>query len=941
MIEGETKTVSDGWTGLVAGPARGDRVEDMAGSGRFGLEVDDDALPRSTQIGRFVLDRRLGAGGMGIVYAAFDPELDREVAIKLVRARLDDRHARAQTLGEAKALARLSHPNVVQIYEVGEHDGLVFLAMEYVHGVTLRSWMGEKPRSWSEVIATFLQCGAGLHAAHQAGLVHRDFKPENVMVGYDGRVRVLDFGIARAGGGLGEETAKAPEQGRETSSNGRHRFVGTPAYMSPEQHGGGPPDTRSDQFGFCVALWEALYGDRPYVGSSRAELGRAVIAGERREPPTSAAVPAWVRRVLERGLAVDSDARWPSMAELLRALDGESRRTARRIAIAVALVLISVIVVAALARRSPEVAPSVCAGGREQLAEIWDPARAQALRESFSADGGYRVDTWAWLERFFDDYADAWVEGYADACNAHQRGEESGAMLDLRMSCLGRRRAELAALIDALDGASPEVLTNATHGARTLAPLRRCSEREALTANFSPPARDDAAQIEALRDRLARAVAAAATGQIASGRTLAAEAAAEAERIGYRPVLAEALVLLGRLQEQLGEAGPAAESLRRAYWSAEAAGHHAVKAEAAALLVIVIGVRLARGEEIETWRALAEALIERTGGGELEATLAASLATLARHQGDLVAARKLYERALELQVEVHSRSHPTAVSVRSNLAALLSESGHRREALAHFEEALGALERTVGPRHPLVGHVLVNIGSTHFMLGDLELAAQAEERALGLYAEIDLQTPAVAAASNNLSNVHLARGDLAMARDELEVSLSIREGSLAIDHPELALVLNNIAVIDLEARALDRAERYFTSALWILEQRRGRDAPQLFYPLTGLGRLELLRGRPYTAMTLLERAVAVADTSLHDSARAEADFALAQALVGSGREHRRALQLARRARGLYEGGDPHRVDRREAIDAWLSEAQAGLATMRERDGDDARGPDPR
>lgn len=249
------------------------------------------------RIGRFVVEEPLGQGGMGVVYAAHDPDLDRRVAVKLLsRADADGFEARLRL--EAQAMARLSHPNVAVVHEVGSHEGRVFVAMELVDGVTLRAWADDHARSWREILDVYLQAGDGLVAAHEAGLVHRDFKPDNAMLGTDGRVRVLDFGLAssrRHEEGIDDrDTRIARDRLTETGT-----LLGTPAYMAPEQIDGGGVDTRSDQFAFCVALFEALYGVRPYSGRTVGELGEAIGAGHIAAPKRSVG-PAWLRRVLQR-----------------------------------------------------------------------------------------------------------------------------------------------------------------------------------------------------------------------------------------------------------------------------------------------------------------------------------------------------------------------------------------------------------------------------------------------------------------------------------------------------------------------------------------------------------------------------------------------------------------------------------------------------------------
>jgi predicted Ser/Thr protein kinase len=307
-------------------------AEETGPMGDMGEGLSDDGRDEPTSIGRFVVLRRLGAGGMGVVYAAYDNELDRRLAIKLVhRARAHGDH-RGRVRREAQAMARLSHPNVVQVYEVGEYEQQVFVAMEFVIGPTLAEWSKALPISrtrWQLVLDKYIDVGRGLAAAHAVRLVHRDFKPANAIVGNDGRVRVLDFGIARAaeagGSGRGVEPGVGAASLTRTSTP-----LGTPAYMSPEQLERGSVDARSDQFSFCVALYEALYGERPFAGTTMAALTAAVLSGEIRPAPARAEVPSWVREILVRGLATRPEARWASMTELLDALGRDPARLRRR-----------------------------------------------------------------------------------------------------------------------------------------------------------------------------------------------------------------------------------------------------------------------------------------------------------------------------------------------------------------------------------------------------------------------------------------------------------------------------------------------------------------------------------------------------------------------------------------------------------------------------------
>jgi predicted Ser/Thr protein kinase len=304
----------------------------------FGAGADE---PERVAVGRYEIDSRLGSGGMGVVYRAHDPDLDRPVAVKLLHGESsDDDKARARMLREARALAKLSHPNVITVYDVGTDAGQVFVAMELVAGRDLRRWLDEhRDAPWRQVLELFIAAGRGLAAAHEVALVHRDFKPENVLVGDDGRVRVLDFGLARVHrpveGPTAEDPPRAEMAARDISQlataalpNGLTEtgaLIGTPLYMAPELYAGKPADVRSDQFAFCASLYEGLYRQLPFGSRNLAAHVEAVRSGRVIEPTElegqGAAVPAGIWRVIARGLDPEPDARWGSIAALLAALE--------------------------------------------------------------------------------------------------------------------------------------------------------------------------------------------------------------------------------------------------------------------------------------------------------------------------------------------------------------------------------------------------------------------------------------------------------------------------------------------------------------------------------------------------------------------------------------------------------------------------------------------
>ncbi len=340
-----------------------------------------ESLPRGSAVGRYVVLEFIGSGGMGMVYAAYDPELDRKVALKLLRP---DRagaegEAALRLQREAQAIARLSDPHVVAVYDAGTFGDQVFVAMEFVEGRTLRQWLADGKRGWPEVLEVFVAAGHGLAAAHAAGLVHRDFKPDNVLLGTDGRVKVADFGLARPAGEVGGEVLPSSSG---SGSGGLlaspltewGAVMGTPAYMAPEQRRGAAADARSDQFSFCVALWEALYGQKPFAGQ------------ELREPPEGSGVPARLGPVLRRGLSASPEERFPGMKDLLDDLQHDPAVFRRRWLVAAALILGTAALFSGLgyfqARRA-----QLCGGAGEKLAGVWDADRKAAGLASFLRSG--------------------------------------------------------------------------------------------------------------------------------------------------------------------------------------------------------------------------------------------------------------------------------------------------------------------------------------------------------------------------------------------------------------------------------------------------------------------------------------------------------------------------------------------------------------------------
>jgi tRNA A-37 threonylcarbamoyl transferase component Bud32 len=421
-----------------------------------GLAAADASTPRDASatpagapgdiVGRYVIESTLGAGGMGVVYLARDPELGRHVAIKQLPPRASSWQAEARLLREAQAMARLAHPNVVAVYDVGLSERGPFVAMEYVDGTTLRAWCEARPRSPAEILAHYIAAGEGLEAAHRAGLVHRDFKPDNVLVDRHGRARVTDFGIAR-------HYDDDPDDGEARPGpvvvgvTAASRVVGTPGYMSPEQYRRAALDHRSDQFSFACALFEALAGRLPFAGVGDA-LRAAVQGGELRARELER-VPAWLRAVLSRALASDPAERYPSMAALVAALraDPTRRRRRRRIALAAALAVGlggGAVAVGAIGGDAASEPSAAACAAPSPMAAVWNPTRAAAVEAAV----GERERVWTDLDGTLDRYALDWTAAHVGACLAAARGELPSAEAATRGACLDERLAAFTAVVD-------------------------------------------------------------------------------------------------------------------------------------------------------------------------------------------------------------------------------------------------------------------------------------------------------------------------------------------------------------------------------------------------------------------------------------------------------------------------------------------------------------
>ncbi len=647
----------------------------------------EGGLVRGADVGRYVILGLVGRGGMGEVYAAYDPRLDRKIALKLLHetpGRGTSAHAaQERLLREAQSIARLSHRNVVVVHDVGAiddetHGVRVYLAMEFIEGQTLAGWLAAEPRSWRAICDVFAAAGEGLLAAHEAGLVHRDFKPQNVMVGQDGAVRVTDFGLA-------SDTSEVAE-GDTTMRNLAHSamqltadtialtgtgvLLGTPLYMAPEQFLARPTDARTDQFSFCVALYEALYGQRPFPSDSLQTLVGAVVSGRVQPPPQKTRVPAFVRKIILRGLELLPASRYPSMRELLTALRADPLRRRRTVAFGAAAALAAV-VAAVGAQRVTTRGQRMCQGAAGKLARIWelDPngARRTAVHDSVLGTGRpFAEETWTRVSALLDGYSRNWTGAYTDACEAtHVRGDQSAEVLDLRMSCLDGSRGAVRALTDLLSHADGAAVVGAVDAAHALPSIERCSDIAALRAVVPPPTNATSrARVAELQTRLAEAKVLADTGQWTEALRRIVPIVDGARAAGYEPLLAETLNDQAWLEIQLGSLAGAGKTQEEALRVALAAHRDDIAAEAATQLLGLGSNHLGRPQELGRWEHLAEALLERLGPGHdrIAAWFHQALGIIRHKQGDYRRAATELELALALKEKAFRRITPTSRS---------------------------------------------------------------------------------------------------------------------------------------------------------------------------------------------------------------------------------------------------------------------------------------
>lgn len=829
-------------------------------------------LKRGRTIGRYMVVQELGHGAMGTVYGAYDPELDRRVAIKVVRAEALELAGRTRFLREAQALAKLSHPNVVGIHDVGTLDDQVFIAMELVDGQTLRAWQRAAPRTLAEILDVYKQAGRGLHAAHVAGLVHRDFKPDNVLVGTDGRVRVADFGLARARDASDPDEPVRPHSGGALALTVTQKgaMLGTPAYMAPEQMRGDATTETTDQFSFCAALWEAIYGARPYNGATNDELLRNLEAGTLREPTSKRKVPGWLRPCLERGLSPRADERYASVGALLDELERIPAR-ARRHRWAAAIVLATAALGVTVHQLQPASAP-VCRVGIDELAGTWDDGRRSAVRSAFTAVDPSKATALTSTLDALDAYANRWVAARGEACAATRiRGEQSEALLDLRMACLDQRKRELRAVVDLLMHADASLVERGDETVQSLSDLASCANTQALRARTPPPAGImGPVLVNALHDQLAQARAIYDAGRYSDAMTRLEGLAAQVRVVRYAPLEAEVHYVRGLAQRRAGDYKGAVASQQDAIAAAVHGAHDEVAALAAVALVGLEG-DANHDDKALTWAKLAQAWLARAGHAPAAAdNLQISLGNIYAAKGRLADARAAYQKALELREKELGPADPSLGQPLIGLAMVLVEELRHDEAITTYQRALALQEQSLGANHTDVGMTLTNLGVVHIRQQRWDEAHAASARALTIFQQaLGPDHYFTAAAQCSLAAVAVGRGELDAGIAAYRQGIGVGEKALGGDSPEVASQRVDLASALRKHGRAREALAEAEIALRVQEAVLGADSAHLAAALVVIGQARLDLSRTDAARSALERALALApnDPALVEEAR--------------------------------------------------------------------------
>jgi eukaryotic-like serine/threonine-protein kinase len=870
--------------------------------------VSASTLARGTAVHRYIILDRVGEGGMGVVYSAYDPSLDRRVALKFLSRQGAERHDvhERRLLREAQAMARLSHPNVAIVYEVGTFEGRLFLAMEFVDGVDLRAWLSDSTRSFVEILDVFRAAGRGLAAAHAAGIIHRDFKPENVLLDQHGRARVTDFGLSRASQDAkdtspesiassdetadGDGTADGDETALSSSPLTRPGgLLGTFSYMAPEQRRGRPADALSDQYSFCVALFEALHGERPFKDPV-AESGNATTASSPTTTPGRPAVPRWCRRALLRGLSESPEHRFPSMEALLVALSPHPMSRRRQFTIAASLSVLATVAVAygLFSDRAEAQAAPRCDLGAQRLGGVWDGSRKSHLREAFVRSGARGAEmTWRSFVEILDHRAGAWAGMHNEACAAtHVLGAQSPTVLDLRMECLDRRRLEMKALVDVYaEKPDAKSLDRAVSAAENLSTISACADVANLRA-VAPLPEDPAvrARISSIRQRLSRSLALYEAGRYEQGREYMESLKKEADAVGYGPLVGEAAHALAR---HLSLVAPAEAETVLFSAASQAVRVHDWELEAQILLTMLANYgRAGRIPESLMTARFAHLAVERANGDDvLRARLAMNTGSAVGNAGNQDESLRQLRLAEQLWRRALGGRSPRFAKALANTGNTLVNRGLTRMAMESLERALAIQRDILRPDHPDLAYSLDSLGQAYMNLGLLKKARETVMSALAIRTqELGPDAALTTYSVEQTANAEARLGNYKRAFELYGNLLATQRRVL--DPRDVFLANTYLSLGDAQRRAglVDEAERTLRTAIEHCARSGVPEYDTVGHALASLGQLHNRRGQHGEARRECQDAIRILSGTAgeHSSYLLPARECLAEALIAAG-----------------------------------------------------------
>ncbi len=739
------------------------------------------------RVGRFILGPLIGEGAMGKVFRAHDPDLGRDVALKALEPVEGGDAAIEALLGEARTLARLNHPNVVTVHECGVDHGRVYIAMEYVERGTLGDWLRRNPPGtpgrFERALDLAAQAAAGIEAAHAVGLVHRDLKPNNMLVDDAERLRVADFGLARS---LSHVSVEVTSSSEGSGDDGEHRTLaawtrpaGTPGYVAPEQLGGNPSDA-SDQFSLCATLYEVFAGTKPFGGRTARERLESIRARRFEPPQASLPVPSWLRRVLERGLAEHAKDRFPSVGALLAAFErgraGPARRRNALLGAVGATALAGALVLPGLLEDAPASVARPCADGAERFAQLWGPERAEATRDRvLRVDGAYSGQAWSSMAQSISTWGAQWTSEYEDACAATKvRGEQSPRGMELRMRCLDRQLLAVDATLERVGTTSlPAIVASLADGPRPL----ECRDIDQLEISLQEPIDPQSrAEIDAVLRAMQQGELALLDAKPQDGLDATAAAVERARALAHGPSLVEALVLHSRLL--LANRKPFEAAAREAVQLA--AKYGLPETETRAWLMVSRGADdhadiIKRDSDTSVALEAAKAALVRAGSSpQLAARVAQRRAEVAHMlHSDFERGAELYAEALALYRE--SPRPPlveVGVLIDSYVAALASLSRHDEAVeLSRWGLEYAAARRGTG--HPETGHAHLRLARALMARGEHAQAQSEAEVALRILVEAGVPDHHLGSAHGLLGTMAIRQEDWATARVHAERKLEI------------------------------------------------------------------------------------------------------------------------------------------------------------------------